>query len=129
MTKFFTFIAGLAIAVAIVGTSVTAVGAEDALTPCDLDSGSSLCSDSGDVNKSESDNLIKNILNILLYIVGAAAVIVIIIAGIRYTVSSGNQQAVEGAKKMLIGGVIGVAVAVFAYAIVNFVLVQFGLGP
>ncbi len=120
--KIFTYITGFILAVATgVGVATTHVGAAQ-LTPCDLDAGSSLCADSKNANKSSSDKLIANIINILLYIIGTAAVIVIIIAGIRYTTSGGSQQAVEGAKKMLLGGVIGLAVAIFAYAIARFVV-------
>ena len=120
MKTVFTYVIGLCVAVGISASFVGAqtVGAADALTPCNLDGSSSLCQDSGDT----SDTFIENIINILLYIIAAAAVIVIIIAGIRYTVSAGNQQAVEGAKKMLMGGVIGLAVAIFAYTIAAWVI-------
>jgi biopolymer transport protein ExbB/TolQ len=49
-------------------------------------------------------------------------VIVIIVAGIRYTTSGGNSNSVAAAKNTLLYAVIGLVVAVFAYAIVNFVI-------
>ncbi len=68
---------------------------------------------------------IKTIINILLYILGAVAVIVIIIAGIMYIISVGDPNAVNKAKNTLLYAVIGLIVAIIAYAIVNFVIQLF----
>ncbi len=87
--------------------------------PCTLDPGSSLCADS--TGKSDINTIVTAVANILLYAVGAAAVIVIIISALRFTISSGNPQAVEGAKKALIGSVIGLLIVVLAVVIVNWV--------
>jgi hypothetical protein len=65
--------------------------------------------------------IINNTINILLFIVGAAAVIMLIIGGIRYILSSGDQTAVAAAKNTILYAIIGVIVAMLAYAIVNFV--------
>ncbi len=67
---------------------------------------------------------IANIVNILLVVVGMAAVIAIIIGGLRYILSQGNEKSIEGAKSTILYAVIGLVVAVLAYAIVNFVLVR-----
>jgi hypothetical protein len=68
------------------------------------------------------DGVVKTIVNTLLFILGAISVVVIIIAGIMYTVSGGNSNNVTRAKDMLLYAVIGLVVAVLAYAIVNFVV-------
>lgn len=68
------------------------------------------------------EQLIANVANILLFIVGAIAVIMIIISGIRYVVSQGDSGAVKSAKDTILYSVIGLIVAIFAYAIVNFVI-------
>lgn len=68
------------------------------------------------------EQLIANVANILLFIVGAIAVIMIIISGIRYVVSQGDSGAVKSAKDTILYSVIGLVVAIFAYAIVNFVI-------
>jgi glucose uptake protein GlcU len=62
---------------------------------------------------------------VLLFIIGAVAVIMIIIGGIRYTVSQGDQSQVSSAKNTILYAVIGLLVAIFAYAIVNFVVTSF----
>jgi len=65
---------------------------------------------------------IKNVINILLFLIGAAAVIMIIIGGLRYVLSGGDSSGVTSAKNTIIYSVVGLIVAFLAYAIVNFVL-------
>ena len=71
---------------------------------------------------------IKTIINVLLFVIGAVAVIMIIIGGIRYVVSGGDQNAVTGAKNTILYAIIGIVVAVLAYAVVNFVLTSLPSG-
>jgi len=76
----------------------------------------------------ETSNLgarVKTIVNILLYILGAIAVVMIVIGGIRYTTSNGDSGAITSAKNTILYSVIGLIVAILAYSIVNFVLTQF----
>ena len=65
-----------------------------------------------------------NIINIALFIIGALAVLMLIIGGIRYTISGGDTAAVTAAKNTILYAIIGIIVAILAYAIVNFVLVN-----
>lgn len=69
--------------------------------------------------------IITTVTNILLFVVGAIAVIMIIIGGLRYVVSGGNATHVTAAKNTILYAVVGLIVAVLGYAIVNFVLVSF----
>jgi magnesium-transporting ATPase (P-type) len=69
-------------------------------------------------------NIIKNVVNILLFIVGAAAVIMFVVGGLRYVTSNGDQQAITSAKNTIIYSIIGVVIAFLAYAAVNFVTSQ-----
>jgi len=64
------------------------------------------------------------IVNVALYIIGAVSVLMLIYGGIRYTMSGGDTAAVTAAKSTIMYAVIGVVVALLAYAIVNFVLVE-----
>ncbi len=78
--------------------------------------------------KNQDDNfseIIKNVVNTLLFLLGIAAVIVIIIGGITYTTSAGNDSAVKRAKDMILYAVIGLVVAFLAFALVNFVINRF----
>lgn len=68
---------------------------------------------------------IKDVVNVLLFILGAIAVIMIIIGGIRYTTSNGDASQTKAAKDTILYAVIGLVVAILAYAIVNFVIDSF----
>lgn len=70
----------------------------------------------------ELSNVIKGVLGILSLIAGVAAVIMIIISGIRYITSAGDANAISGAKKTLIYAVIGLIVVAVSQFIVQFVL-------
>lgn len=72
--------------------------------------------------------IFQTVVNILLFIVGAIAVIMLIIGGIRYVVSGGDQSAVTGAKNTILYAIVGIVVAFLAYAAVNFVITQLGNG-
>ncbi|MDO8336592.1 MAG: pilin [Candidatus Saccharibacteria bacterium] len=61
------------------------------------------------------------VANILLFLVGAVAVIMLIIGGLRYVTSNGDQNAVTGAKNTILYAIIGIVVAFLAYAGVQFV--------
>lgn len=86
-----------------------------------LDSGASC----GKVNNLNLISSIRIVTNTLLFIVGIAAVIVIVIGGLRYIVSGGDPKGTAGAKDSILYAVVGIVVALLAYAIVNFVLSQF----
>ena len=62
------------------------------------------------------------ILNTVLAIMGAAAVLIIVLAGFRYIASQGSPDQVSTAKNAIIYSLIGLIVIMFAFAIVNFVL-------
>lgn len=73
-------------------------------------------------NQNQSaESLIGTIINVLLFIVGAVAVIMLIWGGIRYTTSAGNAAAVTSAKNTIIYSIVGLVVAFLAYAIVRWV--------
>ncbi len=69
--------------------------------------------------------LVRNVINILLFVVGLIAVIMIIIGAIRYVTSNGEQASITSAKNTILYAVVGLVVAMLAYAIVNFVVGAF----
>jgi len=69
--------------------------------------------------------IFQTITNVLLFIIGAISVIMLIIGGIRYTVSGGDSAAVTSAKNTILYAIVGIVVALLAYAVVNFVLGSF----
>lgn len=75
-----------------------------------------------------SNGIFKTITNVLLFVIGAISVIMLIIGGIRYVVSGGDSGAVTSAKNTILYAVVGIVVAILAYALVNFVISSFAVG-
>ncbi len=69
--------------------------------------------------------MFKTITNVLLFLIGAVSVIMLVIGGIRYTVSGGESKAVTDAKNTILYAIIGIIVSILAYAVVNFVISSF----
>lgn len=76
----------------------------------------------GEEGPANINEAITNVTNWTLGIAGALAVLFIIISGIRYTTSAGNQNLQESAKKNLTYAIIGLAIVVLAYVIAQAVL-------
>lgn len=65
---------------------------------------------------------VQTILNVIVGVVGIAAVAVIILGGVTFVTSQGDAAKVTKGKNTIIYGVVGLIVALLAFAIVNFVL-------
>ncbi len=68
---------------------------------------------------------IQNIVNLLFFLIGTIAVIVIIIGGIKFITSDGDASKIKSARETILYSVIGLIVAILAYAIVGFVISRF----
>jgi len=69
---------------------------------------------------------IQGVSNTLMIVVGLIAVIMIIIGGIRYATSGGDQAQITAAKNTILYSIIGLVVAFMAYGIAQFVMNQIG---
>ena len=76
-------------------------------------------------NGADLKGSIRTIVDILLFVLGAIAVIVIVVGGLRYVLSAGDSNSITAAKNTILYAVIGLIVALLAYAIVNWVIAQF----
>ena len=65
---------------------------------------------------------VQLIINMVIFLVGLIAVVMVIIGGIQYSTSQGDSAKVKKAKDTIMYGIIGLVVAILAFAIVNFVL-------
>ncbi len=65
---------------------------------------------------------IANIIKIILAVIGVIFLIIVIVAGAIWMTSGGNQEKIAKAKKMIVAGVIGMAIIVFSYVIVTFIV-------
>lgn len=77
------------------------------------------------VDDAQVNTLVQTIINILLYVLGIIAVIMIIVGGIRYTTSNGDASSLTSAKNTILYSVVGLVVALMAWTIVNFVIGRF----
>jgi hypothetical protein len=66
--------------------------------------------------------IISKILNVIIIIVTVTSVIVAIVGGMKMIFSSGESQKVAESRSMIIYGVVGLTIAIFAQVIVAFVL-------
>ena len=79
-------------------------------------------------NGTSTTNLqtyVQTIINVLLSLIGVVAVIMLIYGGFRYVLSGGNEKSTKDARDTILFAIIGIVVAVLAFAIVNFVLGAF----
>lgn len=89
----------------------------DIFGACDHNSANSeLCSK----KDSKAEPIFKNIINLLLYILGILSVIMVVVGGLMYVTSAGDANKLAMAKNIIIYSVVGVVVALLAYAIVTF---------
>lgn len=72
----------------------------------------------------EADGYFTIIINTALFLIGAISVVMLIYGGIRYTVSGGNTEGVTNAKNTILYAIVGIVIALLAYAIVGFVVGQ-----
>lgn len=73
-------------------------------------------------NVSAEQGQLKNLVNAVFAIMGAIAVLIIVIAGLRYIFSQGDPSTVTASRNAILYAVIGLVVIIAAYAIVNFVV-------
>ena len=72
--------------------------------------------------------LVKSVVNILLWVIGILSIIMIIFSGIRYVTSAGDASKTKAAQNTLIYSVVGLIVAIMAWAIVDLVVNKFASG-
>jgi hypothetical protein len=70
--------------------------------------------------------IFQTISRILIFIVGAVAVIMLIIGGLRYVLSAGDAKNVTAAKDTILYAIIGIVVALLSFALVQFVVTSLG---
>ena len=115
------FVLGLAF----VGPSVGALGISDGTTAAQGTDQAGICIFRDGNGDPCSTDIFKTITDILLFLIGAVSVIMLIIGGIRYTLSGGDSAAVTSAKNTILYAIVGIVVAILAYAVVSFVVGSF----
>ena len=66
--------------------------------------------------------IVQPIIETLILVIGAVSVLVIVVGGLMYVLSTGDPNNTKRAKDAILYAVIGLVVAIFAQAIVSFVI-------
>lgn len=81
---------------------------------------------SAPTTRSTAETRINEILqfaiDLVLYASGSVAVLFLVIGGVRYITSFGNQERMDAAKKTVLYAVIGLAAVILAFALVTNVI-------
>jgi ABC-type Fe3+ transport system permease subunit len=72
--------------------------------------------------EGQINRLITAVVNLLSWIVGVVSVIMIIIGGFKYVLSSGDSNSTNAAKNTILFALIGLVIVALAQALVRFVL-------
>ena len=113
--------------VGLLGVFTPAVSAANGINICSKENGgdkSVYCQNRGS-GETQVNGIIKTIVEVLLTAVGAISIIMIVIGGIMFALSSGDAQKAAKARNTVLYAVVGLAVSLFASAIVNFVFNRF----
>ena len=87
--------------------------------PCRHSPNSAICQNQ---NPVKMEDLVKKGLNILTWVAGILAILMIIYAGFLFMQSAGDTNKVTTAKNIILYSVVGLIVVVVANAIVSFVI-------
>jgi len=102
---------------------LTPVAAVDVFSNCNgAAANTTICKASRTDKLFGPGGLWNRILNTFTFIIGAVAVLMIVIGGLRYVTSNGDPTQLTSAKNTVMYAAIGLVLATMANAIVNFVL-------
>ena len=74
------------------------------------------------VAENKLPTVVQSILNVVIGLTGIVAVIFIIIGGVQYMTSTGDATKIQKAKNTILYAVIGLAVVILAFVIVNWTI-------
>jgi Type IV secretion system pilin len=119
-TKLKLLVAGAVLSLSLIApVSYAATGTSDVFQNnpgCSSASGTNIC---GGTSGDGLFAVIRSIIQVLLIAGGVIAVIMIIIGGLRYMTSNGEQAQVKAAKDTILYAIVGLVVTMVAYAIVT----------
>ena len=72
--------------------------------------------------ESDMQDVVRNVLSAIFGFIGIIAAVMIIIGGVKYSTSAGDPGKVQSAKNTIMFSIIGLIVALSAFAITNFIL-------
>ena len=115
--------------VGLLGVFTPAVSAANGINICSNGNEDSVYCKNKNTGETQVNGIIKTIVEVLLTAVGAISIIMIVIGGILFALSSGDAQKAAKARSTILYAVVGLIVSIFASAIVNFVFDGFNKPP
>lgn len=115
--------------IGLLGVFTPAVSAANGINICSEENQNSVYCQNKDSGEGQVNGIIKTIVEVLLMAVGAISIIMIVIGGILFALSSGDAQKAAKARSTILYAVVGLIVSIFASAIVNFVFDGFNKPP
>ncbi len=111
--------------IGLLGVFTPVVSATNGINICSNGNENSVYCQNKNTGETQVNGIIKTIVEVLLTAVGAISIIMIVIGGIMFALSSGDAQKAAKARNTVLYAVVGLAVSLFASAIVNFVFNRF----
>ena len=111
---------GLAISLPFVNLSTVRAAASGQLEADDL-----LSQDFGDstgLGQGDLTTTIGSLIRVALGFLGVVAVVIILLGGFKWMTAGGEDEKVSEAKRLIIAGIVGLAIILSAYAIASFVI-------
>jgi len=127
------YLAAFAILLSVVATLLFSSHAQAVFNPfadtCSSNPTATVCQEANKPSDASGANsiygpgsILAKATTLISIIIGVASVIIIIIGGIKYTLSGGDPKSTESARNTVLYALIGVAIAVVAQSIVVFVI-------
>lgn len=80
-------------------------------------------------NITSIQGVIRALIDVAFGAAGLVAVIYLIVGGFRYITSSGNAEAIEGAKATIVNAIVGLIVILIAFLLINYILISLNVNP
>lgn len=78
--------------------------------------------DASGLGQGELQSTIGSLIRVALSFLGVVAVVIILLGGFKWMTAGGNDEKVSEAKRLIVAGIIGLAIILSAYAIASFVI-------
>lgn len=78
--------------------------------------------DTSGLGQADLKQTIGQLIRVLLGFLGVVAVVIILLGGFKWMTAGGNDEKVAEAKRLIIAGIIGLAIILSAFAIASFVI-------
>ena len=83
-----------------------------------------VANNSGLATDASVPEMVGNVIRIILGISGTAALIIVVMGGVKWMTSGGAEAKITSARKLMVSGAVGIVIIAAAYAITSFVMNQ-----